>query len=119
MTGQRPPLRRHVGNHNVARGCATLCRCRPSDVAIAMRINANPSSVVQLKVTLIGTDPPVWRRVKVPADLNLRRLHDVIQVTMGWWDQHPHQFVIGNRRYGDPETSDGPTVHKDNLVRLE
>jgi hypothetical protein len=29
-------------------------------------------------MTLLGVAPPIWRRVLVPLDLSLRRLHDTI-----------------------------------------
>ena len=43
-----------------------------------------PASIHQLKVTLTRIRPPVWRRLQVASTINLRRLHDVIQATMGW-----------------------------------
>jgi len=61
--------------------------------------------IYQLKVTLLGTRPPIWRRLLVPSDLNLAQLHDVLQVAMGWQDGHWHEFLAGGRRFGplDPE----------------
>lgn len=53
---------------------------------------AKPEIVFQLKVTLLGSRPPIWRRVLVPSDLTLLKLHDVLQVLMGWTDSHLHQF---------------------------
>ncbi len=35
-------------------------------------------SVHQLKVTLKGTKPPVWRRLQVPSAATLEDLHQVI-----------------------------------------
>jgi hypothetical protein len=57
-------------------------------------------NVYQLKVTIVDTKPPVWRRVVVPAELTLAGLHDVFQAAFGWWDQHLHEFEIGGVRYG-------------------
>lgn len=56
--------------------------------------------IYQIKVTLLGTDPPIWRRVLVPSDLTLEQLHDVLQLAMGWEDCHMHDFRIGQQRFG-------------------
>ena len=48
---------------------------------------------LQLTITLCDVDDPlVWRRVAVPAAATLGDLHDVIQVAMGWEDDHMHVF---------------------------
>lgn len=65
-----------------------------------------PKTVYQLKITLLEVRPPPWRRVVVPSDITLARLHDVIQAAMGWWDCHLHEFEIGGARYG---VGDGET----------
>jgi Plasmid pRiA4b ORF-3-like protein len=65
---------------------------------------ARAGRVCQLRITLRWvSDPPVWRRVLVPADATLRQLHDVIQLTMGWADYHLHVFAKGKQRYGVPD----------------
>lgn len=56
----------------------------------------------QLKVTLIGVRPPVWREVQVPAAATLGMLHEVIQVLFGWDGDHLHLFTVGRHRYADP-----------------
>src|ERR1700689_4182119 len=62
--------------------------------------------IYQLKVTLLGTKPAIWRRLLVPADLTLAQLHTVLQTAMGWENQHMHQFRAGQRRFGRPEPPD-------------
>ncbi|HQB15336.1 MAG TPA: plasmid pRiA4b ORF-3 family protein [Verrucomicrobiota bacterium] len=50
----------------------------------------------QLKITLKWSKPPIWRRVVVRSDMTLDRLHDIIQIAMGWTDSHLHQFIAGS-----------------------
>jgi hypothetical protein len=57
-------------------------------------------TVLQLRVTLEEVAPPVWRRLLVPSGIPLAKLHDVLQVAMGWSDSHLHGFTIGKQRYG-------------------
>jgi len=54
---------------------------------------SKPSSdIYQLKVTLRGIRPPIWRRVLVTGDATLAKLHRTLQAVMGWEDYHLHQF---------------------------
>jgi len=62
--------------------------------------------VYQVKVTLLGTRPPIWRRLLVPATLTLEQLHDVLQLAFGWEDCHMHEFRIGQKRFGKPDPDD-------------
>jgi hypothetical protein len=57
----------------------------------------------QIKITLAGSKPPIWRRVIVRANMPLDRFHDVIQQAMGWTNSHLHQFIIGRTFYGVPD----------------
>lgn len=65
-----------------------------------------PTSIHQLKVTLRGIRPPIWRRIQVPSTINLRRLHDVIQETMGWTQSHLYAFEVDGEQYGEPSPGD-------------
>jgi hypothetical protein len=62
----------------------------------------NPGQIFQLKVTLKRIKPPIWRRILVPHDISLAKLHDVLQTVMGWTDSHLHEFIADGRSYGDP-----------------
>jgi hypothetical protein len=53
-------------------------------------------AILQLKVTLIDTDPPVWRRILVPAEFSFADLHAALQDAMGWTDSHLHQFFTAS-----------------------
>jgi pRiA4b ORF-3-like protein len=60
----------------------------------------------QIKITLRGIRPPIWRRVLVPSKFTLFELHGVIQIAMGWEDCHLHDFTISRRRYALPSGDD-------------
>lgn len=50
----------------------------------------------RVRLDLQGARPPVWRRLELPGDLTLPRLHEVIQAAMGWSDSHLHRFRTGS-----------------------
>ena len=50
----------------------------------------------RVRLDLRGAKPPVWRRVELPGDLMLPRLHEVIQAAMGWSGGHLHRFRTGS-----------------------
>jgi hypothetical protein len=86
------------------------------------RKTAIPQDVYQIKVTLLGTSPPVWRRLLVPAAVTLAHLHDVLQAAMGWEDCHMHEFRMGRRYFGRPNPEDRlmgmPPVENERTVQL-
>ena len=77
-------------------------------------------SMYQLKVTLIGAKPPIWRRILVPSDMYLGKLHIVLQLAMGWTDSHLHQFVSDNTFFGiqDDDFSLEMDVEDENKYKL-
>jgi len=62
---------------------------------------AEPSaSVHRVKITLRGAKPPIWRRVELPSEVTLHRLHNVIQDAFGWLDCHLWVFRTEAGDYG-------------------
>ena len=59
-----------------------------------------PRLMLQYLVVLAGTDPLVWRRIRVPASYSFWDLHVAIQDSMGWLDYHLHEFRVLDPRSG-------------------
>ena len=51
----------------------------------------------QLKISMKGAKPPVWRRINVPKDLTFNELHETIQRLFGWMDEHLYKFRIASQ----------------------
>lgn len=81
-----------------------------------------PRGIYQIKVTLLGTRPPIWRRLLVSADMTLEQLHHVLQLAMGWEDSHMHEFRIGQKTFGTPNPDERlmglPATASERAVRL-
>lgn len=60
----------------------------------------------ELKITLRGVYPPIWRRVQVPSAITLADLHRVIQSAFDWRDERRHRFTIASRSF-DSDGEDG------------
>jgi hypothetical protein len=56
----------------------------------------------QLKITLKDIKPPIWRRILVAPEIKLDKLHDVLQIVMGWTNSHLHQFETPDGYFADP-----------------
>ena len=72
-----------------------------------MRIRDTGGPVFRLKVSLRGVRRPIWRRFLVPSGITLKRLHDSLQVLMGWTDSHLHQFEAGGILYSASDRDSG------------
>ena len=72
--------------------------------------NDKPIPSYILHISIMFSDPLIWRRVQVPGTITLATLHDVIQLSMGWTDSHMHQFLVGKISY-EP-TSGGSAIRE-------
>ncbi len=79
---------------------------------------ARIKEILQFRLTLEHIRPTVWRRILVPDDCTLARLHKIIQAVMDWQDYHLHDFTIEGRAYGDPEVDEEDRLVDDRTVRL-
>jgi hypothetical protein len=120
-TGEQLARLRKATGHDVRRaaaGLVSLCALAEDQAAAGMlRLTplaeralrsrygdvAPGDQIAQLKITLMDTDPPVWRRLLVPATIRLDRLDRVIQAAMGWTNSHLHMFIHPSGRYGVPD----------------
>lgn len=87
--------------------------CRPRVITIP----AKRSYTVKIEIN--HTQPPVWRRLKVPGSLTLAEFHIVIQTAFGWTNSHLHDFRVGEKRYSDPRTMDGADELDENRFSLD
>ena len=72
-----------------------------------------------MKATIVGTKPPVWRRLLVPETTTLLQLHEILQAAFGWWDSHLHESEIDGVRYGtDDGEGWGPPPKSERRARL-
>jgi hypothetical protein len=65
--------------------------------------SAGPAPIYQIKVSLRGAKPPIWRRLEMPANISLARLHAVIQIAFGWENSHLHVFETPYGQFGTPD----------------
>ena len=78
-----------------------------------------PGKILQIKVSLQKVDPPIWRRLLVRGDTSLGLLHRIIQIAMGWYDAHLHEFIHKDSRYGPPDPDSFEPVIDEDTVRLD
>jgi hypothetical protein len=60
-----------------------------------------PEKAYQLHISLKYIKPAIWRRVLVTDDVTVAKLHTIIQIVMGWEDEHLHEFIVGGVKIGE------------------
>ncbi|OJV91572.1 MAG: hypothetical protein BGO39_20550 [Chloroflexi bacterium 54-19] len=59
-----------------------------------------PVQIYQFHVLLLTISPAIWRRFLIRSDSTIADLHHILQILMGWSDEHLHQFTIHGKHYG-------------------
>lgn len=62
--------------------------------------------VYRFMVSLVGTEPLIWRTFLVHDFIELGELHMLIQMSMGWEARHLYEFRIGGESFASSEHAD-------------
>ncbi len=73
----------------------------------------------ELRVEIDGIEPHIWRRIQVPSQTNLKRLHKILQIAFGWSNAHLHMFRVAGREYSEPNPEWDPQVLNESKITLE
>jgi hypothetical protein len=89
------------------RYCEPLVGCPRGALKLSSQLSppANarrPPPVRHQDHTFADIEPPIWRRILLPRELNFAQLHEGIQAAFGWTDSHLHHFVVGGPRRRRP-----------------
>lgn len=75
--------------------------------------------IIQLKISLQHSNPPIWRRIQVPKSITFFDLHHVIQIAMGWTNSHLFEFIIHGYTLGwtgDAENENEQSIDANSVV---
>ncbi len=59
--------------------------------------------IARLKITLDDVSPAILRRVEVPFDIRLDRLHLTVKAAMGWTNSHLYEIRAGDVGFSTPD----------------
>jgi hypothetical protein len=85
----------------------------------ARKKRATPK-LYELHVELEDIQPRIWRKILVPGSIKLSKLHDLLQLVMGWNNSHLHSFQFGKRVFsGRPAELEDLNMLDENRYTLE
>jgi hypothetical protein len=76
------------------------------------------TTVHQVKVSLHGAKPQVWRRLEIPSAMTLDKVHAVLQTAFGWHNAHLHSFETVCGEFGAPDCEDWTDHGDESAVTL-
>ncbi len=74
--------------------------------------------VFSLRLSVVGCNPRIWRRLLVRESMWLSRLHDSIQVVFEWFDYQTHVFTLEEQRFGNPVRKGDVMIEDDRDIAL-
>ncbi len=51
-------------------------------------------NILELKISLADIEPEIWRKIQVTDATTFKKLHEIIQIVMGWENYHLYEFEI-------------------------
>ena len=60
----------------------------------------NMAEIIQLRISLIDSNPLIWRQVLISKSTTFFKLHQIIQIAMGWKSSHLFEFNLEGYRIG-------------------
>lgn len=81
-------------------------------------------TIFQFRISLIGSNPAIWRRIQVYSDISFDEFHDIIQIVMGWTSSHLYEFRFKKYSIIMPGTETSPLdkaihIYADELSLME
>ncbi len=80
------------------------------------------NEIIQLKITIQGTKPPVWRQIQVEKSITFSQLHTILLIVMGWDGGHLYEFLVDGIRISEPSSDDegwGGGIHDSSKIKLD
>ena len=81
-------------------------KIRPAAKAEDRKTPAPEREIYQIRVSLLQSEPEVWRSFLVPAETSLADLHRLLQIAFDYSDEQLHRYKIGYDYFG-PSSPDG------------
>ena len=72
----------------------------------------------QLKITINGIIPPIWRRILVSEHISLYKLHHIIQESFRWSNYHLYYFGEETSKIGDSSLWEDDETQPDRLITI-
>lgn len=71
-------------------------------------------AIYQLKIEISGSQPPIWRRIRVAGDATFSELHDIARIVFEGDADNEYEFVVNKLRIYDfgPELDMGDNPEK-------
>lgn len=76
-------------------------------------------TMYQLKITLNEITPEIWRRILVSENIPLYRLHNIIQICMGWTNSHLYYLGEDPHKIGDVHLWNDGETQPDSVIKVK